>query len=69
MATRNFEVDSGAYFFSLLWNYYHTPGMWAPEKLLNSTAVHDAVLTMIRTWQTEQHHEGKSPYRWAADWI
>lgn len=24
VATRNYELDSGAYFFNLLWNYYHT---------------------------------------------
>jgi hypothetical protein len=41
------------------------PGLWGHEQLLNSSVVHDAVLTMINTWQTEQHHEEKSPYRWA----
>jgi meiotically up-regulated gene 157 (Mug157) protein len=65
VATRNFEVDSGAYFMSLLWNYYSTPGLYAPERLLNETAIHDAVLAMISTWRIEQHHEEQSPYRWA----
>ncbi len=64
MATRNFEVDSGAYFISLLWNYYRASGLYAPERLLNETAVHDAVLAMINTWRIEQHHEEQSPYRW-----
>ena len=64
MATRNFEVDSGAYFISLLFNLYNTPGVWAPEKVLNDSLIHDAVLTMISTWQVEQHHEERSPYRW-----
>lgn len=66
MATRNFEVDSGAYFISLLFNLYNTPGVWAPEKVLNDSLIHDAVLTMISTWQVEQHHEERSPYRWGS---
>jgi meiotically up-regulated gene 157 (Mug157) protein len=64
VATRNYEVDSGAYFINLLWNYYHTPGLWGREQVLNSSVVHDAVLATISTWQTEQHHEDMSPYRW-----
>ena len=66
VATRNFEVDSGAYFISLLWNYYRTPGLYAPERLLNETVVHDAVAAMINTWRIEQRHEEQSPYRWVA---
>ena len=45
---RNFELDSSAYFFNLLYNYAVTPGVWAPEQLLNSTLVHDAVVTMLQ---------------------
>lgn len=26
VATRNYELDSGAYFLQLLWNIYATPG-------------------------------------------
>lgn len=28
MGTRNFEVDSGAYFMNLLWNYYASPNLF-----------------------------------------
>lgn len=65
IATRNFEVDSGAYFLNLLWNYANTPGLWNPAGLLNDTLVHDAVALMVDTWITEQHHEERSPYRYA----
>jgi hypothetical protein len=68
VATRNFEVDSGAYFISLLYNYLRTPGLFAPERLLNETVVHDAVAATIRTWKIEQNHEHQSPYRWVAGW-
>ncbi|WIA23260.1 hypothetical protein OEZ85_000031 [Tetradesmus obliquus] len=28
--TRNFELDSVAYFFNFLWNYRQTPSIWNP---------------------------------------
>lgn len=44
-----------------LWNYYNTPGLFKPEKLLDAdTTIHDAVVLLLRTWQLEQHHEEKS---------
>lgn len=44
-----------------LWNYYNTPGLFKPDKLLESdTTIHDAVVLLLRTWQLEQHHEDKS---------
>lgn len=44
-----------------LWNYYNTPGLFKPEKLLDTdTTIHDAVVLLLRTWQLEQHHEEKS---------
>ena len=61
--TRNFELDSSAYYFNLLYNYYVTPGLWGPEQLLNETLVHDAVVTMLQTLLLEQDHERSSPYR------
>lgn len=61
--TRNFELDSSAYYFNLLYNYYATPGLWGPEQLLNETLVHDAVVTMLQTLLLEQDHERSSPYR------
>jgi meiotically up-regulated gene 157 (Mug157) protein len=66
VASRNYEPDSGAYFISLLHNYFRTPSLFAPERLLNETVVHDAVAATIRTWKIEQRHEERSPYRWAA---
>lgn len=32
VATRNYELDSGAYFLNMLWNYCATPGLFAPER-------------------------------------
>lgn len=32
VATRNYELDSGAYFLNMLWNYYTTPGLFAAER-------------------------------------
>jgi Metal-independent alpha-mannosidase (GH125) len=61
--TRNFELDSLAYFFNLLWNYHATPGLWRPGQLLEETIVHDAVVAALRVLEVEQHHEEQSPYR------
>ena len=158
VATRNYELDSGAYFINMLWNYYTTPGLFATERwtlwpwtcipliirliqmscspgvvlicrglqhfkgytvdcndfakwirpsmpmshhdmlywwrgqdrtqalscrtggmsqgviricclhytrFLNETMIVDAVALMVRTWQTEQHHERDSDYRYS----
>ena len=37
--TRNFELDSVAYFFNFLWNYHQTQGLWKPGALLAETTV------------------------------
>ncbi|KAF8070963.1 mug157-like protein [Scenedesmus sp. PABB004] len=63
--TRNFELDSVAYFFNFLWNYHQTPGVWAPGALLAEPLVHDAVVALLRLLQVEQHHEARSPYRYS----
>ncbi|GLC68025.1 hypothetical protein PLESTF_000636900 [Pleodorina starrii] len=66
VATRNFEVDSGAYWLNLLWNYASTPGsLWAAAAFLNSSLIHDAAALLLDTWTTEQRHETDSPYRYA----
>lgn len=62
-AERKYELDSGAYFLNLLHNYAHTPGLFEPERLLSEPVLHDAALMMLKIWQTEQHHEAQSPYR------
>jgi meiotically up-regulated gene 157 (Mug157) protein len=63
--TRNFELDSVAYYFNLLWNYHQTPGIWAPGMLLQDPLVHEAVMTMLALLEIEQHHEDKSHYRYS----
>ncbi|WIA31767.1 hypothetical protein OEZ86_002639 [Tetradesmus obliquus] len=63
--TRNFELDSVAYFFNFLWNYHQSPGVWQPGQLLMEPLVHDAVVTMLRLLEVEQHHEQRSPYRYS----
>lgn len=37
VASRNYELDSGAYFINMLWNYYTTPGLFAAERCTPST--------------------------------
>lgn len=65
VATRNFEVDSGAYFFNTLYNYYNTPGLYNPGTLLMETIVHDAVLAQLAAWRIEQQHgNSSSSYRY-----
>eukprot|EP00879_Flechtneria_rotunda_P023909 GHRR01025321.1.p1 GENE.GHRR01025321.1~~GHRR01025321.1.p1 ORF type:complete len:482 (+),score=117.16 GHRR01025321.1:312-1757(+) len=63
--TRNFELDSVAYFFNFLWNYHQTAAVWSPEQLLAEPIVHDAVVTMLKVLDIEQHHEKRSPYRYS----
>lgn len=63
--TRNFELDSVAYYFNFLWNYHQADGIWSPGVLLQEPLVHDAVTTMLRLLEVEQHHEERSPYRLA----
>lgn len=59
VGTRNFEVDSGAYFFSLLWNYYHTsPGLG--RALLKENVVLAAVQSQLLAWEVEQQHGNHS---------
>lgn len=65
IATRNYELDSGAYFMNLLWNYYVTPGVHAPQGLIGESLIYDAVSLMVDTWTTEQHHEESSTYRYS----
>ena len=61
--TRNYELDSGAYFIHMLWNYFAS-GVYAPEQLLAETVVFDAVSVLVDTWIIEQYHEEHSKYRY-----
>ncbi len=65
MGTRNYELDSGAYFIGLLWNFAVSPGIRRPGRLLREPLVHDAVALMLRTWALERRHEESSSYRYA----
>lgn len=66
VSTRNYEPDTGAYYLNLLYNYYMTqPTIWARERFLNDTLIHDAVVAILRTYRIEQNHEKLSPYRYA----
>ena len=51
VATRNYELDSGAYFLRLL-------------HALQDKRFKEVVQLIIDTWILEQHHEEKSPYRY-----
>lgn len=64
VGTRNFEVDSGAYFFNLLWNYYSSPNLMYVESFLGSSLIFDAVNLMVNIWVIEQKHEELSTYRY-----
>lgn len=64
VATRNYELDSGAYFLIHLYDYYMAEDIYRPEALLGEPMIFEAVLLMIETWIVEQHHEKQSPYRY-----
>ena len=66
MATRNYELDSGAYFLNMLWNYFSmSPPIFGAERFLNETALFDAAMLLVDTWVVEQEHEARSPYRYS----
>lgn len=64
VATRNYELDSGAYFFILLYDYYLSNAIYRPEVVLQEPLIFEAVMTMINTWIVEQRHDELSPYRY-----
>ena len=64
VGTRNYELDSGAYFINLLWNYYASE-VRKPDVFLSQTIIMDAVSVLVDTWTVEQHHEDQSMYRYA----
>jgi meiotically up-regulated gene 157 (Mug157) protein len=63
-ATRNYELDSGAYFLIHLYDYYLTSDIYNPEALLREPLVFEAVMIMVNTWIVEQQHEELPPYRY-----
>ena len=64
VATRNYELDSGAYFLTQLYDYYVAVGIYRPDLLLEEPMIFDAVMLMVDTWIVEQHHDEESPYRY-----
>lgn len=65
MWNRNFEVDSIAYYLSLLWNWFATDGLWEPQVLLMEPLIHDSVVLVLNVLQIEQNHFKASPYRYS----
>lgn len=56
VATRNFELDSGAYFFRLAYKYWKATG-----ELID---IREATRLLLTVYTTEQHHETQSDYRY-----
>lgn len=54
VTTRNYELDSGAYFFRLVYEYWKRTG---------TKLGHNAILKLLDVWRVEQTH-GKSPYKY-----
>ena len=54
VTTRNYELDSGAYFFRLVYEYWKRTG---------TKLGHNAILKLLDVWRLEQTH-GKSPYKY-----
>jgi len=64
VATRNYELDSGAYFLNQLWDYYQSdPGACA-RLLQRDTTILDAVTALVEVWTVEQNHDSDSGYRY-----
>ncbi|PSC74838.1 glycosyl hydrolase [Micractinium conductrix] len=65
VGVRNYELDSGAYYMNLLWNWYLTPGLYNPARLLDDPLIFEAANTLVDVWIREQRHNASSPYRYA----
>ncbi|KAI7846176.1 hypothetical protein COHA_000346 [Chlorella ohadii] len=63
VGVRNFELDSGAYYLNLLWNWYLTPGLYRPDRLLEEPLIFDAANLLVDIWIREQRRNESSPYR------
>ena len=64
VGVRNYELDSGAYLLHFMYNYAAS-GVHAPEALLADPLFYDVASTLVDVWTLEQHHEGKSTYRYS----
>ncbi|EFN60034.1 hypothetical protein CHLNCDRAFT_49501 [Chlorella variabilis] len=63
VGVRNYELDSGAYYLNLLWNYFLTPGLYRPDALISEPSTYDAANLLVDVWVREQRHNASSPYR------
>jgi hypothetical protein len=66
--TRNYELDSGGYFMSMVWNYFQTPGRGAREpSAIQWFSTEFAQLSVVRGSGTHgisfafQENNGHSP--------
>lgn len=50
VGVRNYELDSGAYYLNLLWNWYLTPGLYRPDRLLEEPLIFDAANLLVDVW-------------------
>lgn len=64
MGVRNYELDSGAYFLHILWDYWSIKDAYGLEYMLREPIIVDAVKTMVDVWILEQNHNASSPYRY-----
>lgn len=65
VATRNYELDSAAYFFTQIYDFYVAQGdLYRPEVLLQEPLIYEAVLLLVETLIVEQNHDSQSPYRY-----
>ena len=56
---RKYEVDSLCYPIRLCYRYWKATG----DQTLIDSQLEDVMRTILRVWQTEQHHMERSPYR------
>ncbi|KAL4449424.1 hypothetical protein ABPG77_007068 [Micractinium sp. CCAP 211/92] len=64
VGVRNYELDSGAYYLNLLWNWYSQPELYRPELLLDDPLIFGATNLLVDVWIREQRHNASSPYRY-----
>ena len=64
VATRNYELDSGAYFLNQLWDYYAMDPRAATRLFGHDAFILDAVRVLVDVWTLERHHETRSEYRY-----
>ncbi|EFN57713.1 hypothetical protein CHLNCDRAFT_142936 [Chlorella variabilis] len=64
VSTRNYELDSGAYFLHLLWDLHSLPG-YGRHALLTEPVVYEAASLLVDIWTIEQRHEEQSQYRYS----